>query len=48
VNEDDLDAIGSDGTVRLPGYLPSANSLLFAAGCQGRQGRGQHPTDPHC
>jgi hypothetical protein len=36
----DPDAIGPDGAVRLRCYLPSANSLWFAAGCQGRQGCG--------
>jgi hypothetical protein len=29
------DYIGRDGTVRLRCYLPSANSLWFAAGWQG-------------
>ena len=33
----DPDAIGPDGTVRLRCYLPSANSLWFSAGCQGRR-----------
>jgi hypothetical protein len=32
------DDIGPDGRVRLRCYLLSANSLWFAAGCQGRQG----------
>jgi hypothetical protein len=32
------DDIGPDGRVRLRCYLPSANSLWFAAGCQGWQG----------
>jgi hypothetical protein len=36
-NPDDIDP---DGRVRLRAYLPSANSLWFAAGCQGRQGCG--------
>jgi hypothetical protein len=36
----DPDAIGPDGMVRLRCYLPSANSLWFAADCQGRQGYG--------
>ena len=36
----DPDEIGPDGRVRLRCYLPSANSLWFAAGCQGRQGCG--------
>jgi hypothetical protein len=36
----DPDDIGPDGRVRLRCYLPSANSLWFAAGCQGRQGCG--------
>jgi hypothetical protein len=36
----DPNAIGPDGTVLLRCYLPSANSLWFAAGCQGRQGCG--------
>ena len=35
MTEADADAIGPDGTVRLRCYLPSANSLWFAAGCQG-------------
>ena len=36
----DPDDIGPDGRVRLRCYLPWANSLWFAAGCQGRQGCG--------
>src|SRR3954452_2845140 len=40
MTEGDPDEIGPDGRVRLRGYLPSANSLWFAAGCQGRQGCG--------
>ena len=36
----DPDDIGPDGRVRLRGYLPTANSLWFSAGCQGRQGCG--------
>ena len=40
MTEADPDDIGPDGRVRLRCYLPSANSLWFAAGCQGRQGCG--------
>jgi hypothetical protein len=36
----EIDAVGPDGRVRLWAYLPSANSLWFAAGCQSRQGCG--------
>jgi hypothetical protein len=36
----DPDAIGPDGRVRLRCYLAMANSLWFAAGCQGRQSCG--------
>ena len=36
----DLDDIGPDGTVRLRCYLPSADTVWFSAGCQGRQGCG--------
>jgi hypothetical protein len=48
MNEADPDDIGPDGRVRLRCYLPSADSVWLSAGCQGRQGRGHHPTDPHC
>jgi hypothetical protein len=34
------DAIGPDGKVRLRCYLAMADSLWFAAGCQGRQSCG--------
>jgi hypothetical protein len=40
MTEADPDDIGDDGRARLRCYLPSANSLWFAAGCQGRQGCG--------
>jgi hypothetical protein len=40
MTEADPNDIGTDGRVRLRCYLPSANSLWFAAGCQGRQGCG--------
>jgi hypothetical protein len=38
MTETDLDDIGSDGTVRLRCYLPSADSIWFSAGCQGQAG----------
>jgi hypothetical protein len=40
MTEADPDEIGPDGRVRLCCYLPSADSLWFAAGCQGAKGCG--------
>jgi CubicO group peptidase (beta-lactamase class C family) len=40
MTEADPDDIGPDGSVRLRCYLATANSLWFAAGCQGQQGCG--------
>ena len=38
MEEDDPDAIGPDGTVRLRCYLPSADALWLSVGCEGSQG----------
>ena len=40
MTEDDPEAIGPDGRVRLRCYLTMADSLWFGAGCQGRQSCG--------